>query len=90
MPHDWFPQPGDLMWTPADWAWTGGLLDVLLPALHYGIPVVARPSQKFDPEAALRLMARHARSQRLYSADGAAHDAGGARPARTTRVTCAR
>ena len=31
MPHDFFPQPGDRFWTPADWAWAGGLLDVLLP-----------------------------------------------------------
>ena len=33
LPHEFFPQPGDLFWTPADWAWIGGLLDVLLPAL---------------------------------------------------------
>src|SRR5579884_3240893 len=29
--HYPFPQSGDLYWTPADWAWAGGLLDVLLP-----------------------------------------------------------
>jgi acetyl-CoA synthetase len=33
--HDFFPQAGDRIWTPADWAWIGGLLDVLLPALHH-------------------------------------------------------
>ena len=27
LPHDFFPQPGDRFWTPADWAWAGGLLD---------------------------------------------------------------
>ena len=59
MPHDGFPQPGDLMWTPADWAWAGGLLNVLLPSLHFGIAVVARIFRKFDPEAAFALMARH-------------------------------
>src|SRR6516162_5452459 len=37
LPHDFFPQPGDLFWTPADWAWAGGLLDVLLPSLHHGV-----------------------------------------------------
>ena len=42
------PQPGDRFWTPADWAWIGGLLDVLLPALHHGVPVVARRFEKFD------------------------------------------
>ena len=57
-PHNGFPQPGDRFWTPADWAWIGGLLDVLLPAWHHGIPVVAHRSGKFDPGAALDLMAR--------------------------------
>jgi acetyl-CoA synthetase len=56
--HDFLPQPGDRMWTPADWAWAGGLLNVLLPGLHYGIPVVARRFEKFDPEEAFALMAR--------------------------------
>jgi acetyl-CoA synthetase len=57
--HDFFPQPGDLFWTPADWAWGGGLLDCLLPAWHYGVPVLANRPPRFDPEQALRLMARH-------------------------------
>lgn len=59
MPHDFFPQPGDRFWTPADWAWAGGLLDALLPSLHHGVPVVARPITKFDPEEAYALMAKH-------------------------------
>ena len=59
MSHDLFPQPGDRIWTPADWAWIGGLLDVLLPALHHGVPVVARRFEKFDGEAAFELMATH-------------------------------
>ena len=58
VPHEFFPQPGDLMWTPADWAWAGGLLNALLPALHFGVPVVARAAEKFDPDAAFDLMAR--------------------------------
>ncbi len=58
MPHEFFPQPGDRFWTPADWAWIGGLLDVLLPSLYFGVPVVAGPGGKFDPEKALALMAR--------------------------------
>ncbi len=57
--HDFFPQPGDLFWTPADWAWGGGLLDCLLPAWHYGVPVLAFRPTRFDPEYALRLMAKH-------------------------------
>jgi acetyl-CoA synthetase len=58
MPHDFFPQPGDRFWTPADWAWAGGLLDCLLPSLMFGVPVVARRFDKFDPEEAFALMAR--------------------------------
>ena len=58
-PHEFFPQPGDLMWTPADWAWAGGLLDILLPALHHGVPVLASRTGKFDPEEAFALMAAH-------------------------------
>ncbi|WP_439499246.1 AMP-binding protein [Bosea sp. (in: a-proteobacteria)] len=57
MVHEFLPQPGDLAWTPADWAWAGGLLNMLLPALHFGVPVVAWPQIKFDAEAAFRLMA---------------------------------
>ena len=56
--HDFLPQPGDLMWTPADWAWAGGLLNALLPSLHFGVPVVARRVERFDPEAAFALMAQ--------------------------------
>lgn len=58
LPHDFFPQPGDLFWTPADWAWAGGLLDALLPSLHFGVPVVSHRFDKFDPEQAFWLMAR--------------------------------
>src|SRR5262245_6803605 len=58
MPHDFFPQPGDRFWTPADWAWAGGLLDCLLPSLHHGVPVVACRFEKFDPEQAFAVMAR--------------------------------
>jgi acetyl-CoA synthetase len=56
LPHYPLPQSGDLFWTPADWAWAGGLLDVLLPSLHHGVPVVARKFDKFDPEDAYALM----------------------------------
>ncbi len=59
MPHELFPRDGDLMWTPADWAWIGGLFDVLLPAWHHGVPVLAYRARKFDPDEAFALMARH-------------------------------
>jgi acetyl-CoA synthetase len=59
MPHEFFPQPGDRFWTPADWAWIGGLLDVLLPSWHHGMPVVSHRMARFDPERAFALMAEH-------------------------------
>jgi acetyl-CoA synthetase len=58
LPQEFFPQPGDRFWTPADWAWAGGLLDCLLPSLYCGVPVVARRFDKFDPEEAFAVMAR--------------------------------
>jgi len=58
-PHNFFPQKGDMFWTPADWAWAGGLLDVLLPSWCHGIPVVAHRAGKFDPEHAFHIMAKY-------------------------------
>ena len=58
LPHDLMPRRGDLFWTPADWAWIGGLFDVLFPALHWGLPVVAHRMLRFDPERAFDLMER--------------------------------
>ena len=54
--NDGFPQPGDRYWTPADWAWMGGLMDAFLPSLFYGVPLVATPRARFDPEWAVRLL----------------------------------
>jgi acetyl-CoA synthetase len=54
--HDSAPQNGDRFWTPADWAWIGGLYDVLMPAWHHGLAVVSHRFAKFDPEAAFELM----------------------------------
>lgn len=56
-PQEFFPKPGDRFWTPADWAWAGGLLDVLLPSLHFGVAVVIYRIRKFDPEDTFRLLA---------------------------------
>ncbi|CCE05119.1 Acetyl-coenzyme A synthetase [Bradyrhizobium sp. STM 3843] len=60
MVHDFLPKPGDVMWTPADWAWIGGLFDALFPAWYHGVPVVGYRAKKFEPDAAMRLMADHA------------------------------
>ncbi len=59
MSHNFFPQADDLMWTPADWAWTGGLLDALIPAWFYGKPVLGYDGGRFDAEKAYDLMDRY-------------------------------
>ena len=57
--HDALGQPGDCLWTPADWAWIGGLFDVALPGLALGVPVVASRAARFDPESVADLIATH-------------------------------
>ena len=47
-----------VFWSPADWAWTGGLMDALLPTLYFGRPIVAF-NGRFSPELAFSLMAQH-------------------------------
>lgn len=59
LPHNLFPQEGDLFWTPADWVWIGGLIDVLLPSWHHKVPVLAHRARKIDPEEAFALIERH-------------------------------
>ncbi len=56
--HDFYPQPGDLFWTPADWAWAGGLLDGLLPAWHFGTPILGYRG-RFDAEKAFYLLEKY-------------------------------
>ncbi|TDM09436.1 MAG: AMP-binding protein [Ideonella sp. MAG2] len=47
-----------VFWSPADWAWTGGLMDALLPCLYFALPIVAYAG-RFSPQRAFELMARH-------------------------------
>ncbi|WP_164963602.1 acyl-CoA synthetase [Rubrivivax sp. JA1026] len=47
-----------VFWSPADWAWTGGLMDALLPTLYFGREIVAFRG-RFQPERAFELMQRH-------------------------------
>jgi acetyl-CoA synthetase len=56
--HDLFPQTGDLFWSPADWAWTGGLMDALLPTMHFGLPILGYRG-RFDPEKAFHLLQKY-------------------------------
>ena len=47
-----------VFWSPADWAWTGGLMDALLPTLYHGCEIIGF-SGRFSPETAFELMQRH-------------------------------
>ena len=57
--YDFLPQPGDVMWSPADWSWLAGLMDVLMPAWFCGLPVLTYRNISFDPEEAFHLMGKH-------------------------------
>jgi acetyl-CoA synthetase len=56
--HDFFPQRRDMFWSPADWAWTGGLWDVLLPTWHFGMPLLAYKG-RFDAAKAFALIEKY-------------------------------
>ncbi len=57
--QNWFSGAQDeVFWSPADWAWTGGLMDALLPTLYFGGRIVAYQG-RFTPEVAFGLMERH-------------------------------
>ncbi|AXI55364.1 Acetyl-coenzyme A synthetase (plasmid) [Pseudoseohaeicola sp. NH-UV-7] len=56
--HDLLGEPGDCLWTPADWAWIGGLFDVLMPGLALGVPVVAARLDKFSVAGCQDIIAR--------------------------------
>ena len=56
--HDFFPQPGDMFWSPADWAWAGGLFDALLPSWYFGMPILGYRG-RFDAERAFHLIEKY-------------------------------
>ncbi|HEV2612760.1 MAG TPA: AMP-binding protein [Noviherbaspirillum sp.] len=56
--QNWFPLPGDVFWSPADWAWTGGLMDALLPTLYFGMPIVGYRG-RFSADTAFYLLEKY-------------------------------
>src|SRR3954465_5602664 len=56
--HDFFPQLGDVFWSPADWAWAGGLFDALLPTWAFGVPILGYRG-RFDAERAYYLLEKY-------------------------------
>src|SRR5262245_29278385 len=56
--HDFLPRPGDMFWSPADWAWTGGLMDALLPSWLFGVPILGYRG-RFEAEKAYYLIEKY-------------------------------
>ena len=54
------PQPRHpgVFWSPADWSWTGGLMDALLPTLYFGRPIVAY-NGRFSAQTAFELLQKY-------------------------------
>ena len=57
--QNWFPQADDVFWSPADWAWTGGLMDALLPTLYFGKTIIGYRG-RFSAKVAFHLMEKYA------------------------------
>jgi acetyl-CoA synthetase len=57
--QNWFPLPDDVFWSPADWAWTGGMMDALLPTLYFGKPIVGYRG-RFSADTAFHLLEKYA------------------------------
>lgn len=56
---DFYPAAGDRMWSPADWAWLGGIGNMLLGGWFHGTPLLVFPMAGFDPELTMRMMGEH-------------------------------
>jgi acetyl-CoA synthetase len=54
--HNLFGQDADVLWSPADWAWGGGLIDCLFASWQAGRPIVAWRPRGFDPDAVIDLI----------------------------------
>jgi acetyl-CoA synthetase len=47
-----------MFWSPADWAWAGGLFDALLPSWYFGVPILGYRG-RFDAERAFYLLDKY-------------------------------
>src|SRR5690606_36395688 len=70
--QDWFPQPRDVFWTPADWSWGSSLVGALLPTLYFGRPIVAT-ARRFSPEHAFDVLQRYQITNTFLSTSMLAH-----------------
>jgi acetyl-CoA synthetase len=76
--YEFYPQPEDVLSSPADWAWLAGIMNILVPAWYYGLPLVVDTDPKFTPERAIwlyrefrvTLTVLHATALRMIRATG--------------------
>jgi len=57
--YDYGPKPSDVLWSPADWAWIAGLINILLIGWYSGCRVVSTEMQGFDAKLAYRILEHH-------------------------------
>jgi acetyl-CoA synthetase len=57
--YDFYPQPHDVIWSPADWAWIAGIMDILVPAWWFGVPVAVDLDTVFNADRAVWFMREH-------------------------------
>lgn len=56
---DYYPQPGDVLWSQADWAWVAGFADIFLVGTFHGCRIVSTSMKGFDPVEAFRILSEH-------------------------------
>ena len=54
--YEFYPKPEDVLWSPADWAWMAGIMDILVPAWFYGLPLIVDLDRAFAAERSVWLM----------------------------------
>ena len=57
--YDYGPRDGDTLWSPADWAWIAGLINILLIGWYSGCKVVSTDMEGFNAQAAFRILGQH-------------------------------
>ena len=57
--YDYFPKNNDILWSPADWAWVAGFIDIFLIGWYSGCQLVVTSMQGFDAKDAFRIMEQH-------------------------------
>lgn len=57
--YDYFPRENDVLWSPADWAWIAGFINIFLIGWYSGCQIVVTAMQGFDARDAFRILEQH-------------------------------